>query len=412
MSILTLADLVSPANPTDVLTIELSIAQQLGLPTTAWQPLGMARTLLADESQVISGYSGVVNLIAQGGYASYAALMVDDSGNPITSWMDLILTNNFNVTRVPITFASGPVPVSNSSATSYPYSIGQLHFQNAATGATYSNTTAGTIASSGASTVQVAADQAWGGTIGTTGAGQTLVMLTPLPGVAPTAQVISLVGQNAESNAASLLRAQRKLGTLSALGQISGTTAPPNPAGPSSAYAFVATSIPQAAVASGVWPYAVVTPITRVTVVTAAGVVIVYIANAEGQPAAGDFDAVSAAIQFLCTPQAVTSLVVAASNLPIDIAYTVYVQAGGSTTTTQIKANISNALAEYLATVPIGGVSASAPNIVPLDALIATIMNANGGTVDLQMINPTTSRAISAGFVPVLGTVTPNVVLV
>jgi baseplate J-like protein len=422
MSVLSLADLVAPATSSDVLGIELSVAQDLNLPTTAWQPLGQVRTVLATSATLVSMYSSTVNLIAQGGYASYAALMVDANGTPITSWMDLIGTNNYNEDRVQASAASGPVPVSNSLATSYPYTIGQLRFQNPATGATYSNTAVGTVSASGASTIQVQADQAWLGSQGTSGAGIVLTMLTPLPGVSVTALTTSLVGADEETNAAYLTRCQNKLGTLSALGQINGVPAPVSPGGAPQSYEFVATSIPQAATASPVWPYTVTSPITRCTVTNGPGNVVVVIANAEGTPPAPDTTAVTNALQFLCDPQGVTLSVFGATNFAIALTLTVYVRANGNLTSTQVIANIEDDLATYLATVKIGGVTTSKPNILPRSEVIATIMGANASTVDLDlgpMPSPVSGEdpavadtQLTFYQVPVLGTLTITVVFV
>lgn len=412
--IVSLNDLVSIASPASILSIELQLAQQLGLPTTAWQPLSMVRTTMAVTSNLYAQGSSLINLAAQGGYASYAALMVDVNGQPITTWMDLIASNNYNVVRVPITFASGPVPVNNGSSSPQAYGIGQLRFQNPTTGATYANTIAGTLlANTSNQQVQVQADQAFGGTIGTSGAGVVLILITPLPGITVSALAASLVGQNAETNAALLLRSQNKLGTLSVLGQLSSTNTPPNPAGPRSAYAFVATSIPQASVANAAWPYTVTVPITRISLQIAAGVVVAYIANAAGAPSVADTLAVNAALQFLVEPDGVTVVTIAAQNFPVNIAYTVYVRSGGTLTPTQIQNNISTALALYFASVPIGGITTSTSNIVPINEVVQTIMNANGGTLDVSLTanGGTGNLAVAQPFyVPVLGTLTGIVV--
>jgi hypothetical protein len=413
VSILTLNDLLSVASASEILAIELSIAQGLGLPTTAWQPLSMVRTLLATQAELGAQFAVDINLLAQGGYASLAAKMVDALGNPITSWMDLIAQNNYNEVRVPITFASGSVPVNNPTATAYPYAIGQLHFQNPTTGATYANTQAGTILSATSNQgIAVQADQAWGGAIGTSGAGVALTLITPLPGVTVSPLVNSLVGQDAETNPNLFTRLTQKLGTLSVLGKIA-NPAPPNPGGANQAYAFLAKSIPQGSVASPTYPFAVVTPITRVTVIAAGGGVIVYVANAAGQPPPSDTAAVSAALQLLATPQGVTATVYAASNAPLNLSYRVYVTASGNLSTAQITTNISSALAQYLATVPIGGHNTSAPNIVPRSDIIATILDANPGTLDVQITAPSGGDfTLLPQQVPVVGTLVPTVVQV
>jgi uncharacterized phage protein gp47/JayE len=420
MPIVTLSDLVGPVTQADALGQELAIATTLGLQTSTWQPLDPSRTILQINAQIISNYSVTINQIAQGGYASYAALMTDPSGAPITVWMDLISTNMYNVFRNPATAAAGPVPYTNTSATSYPYSPNSpLKFQNPiAPNATYTSTGTGTVSGSSTGTIPVQADAAFVGTAGSAGVGTTLILLTPKSGVTIGPQAVSLVGATAESNTALLTRGQAKLGTLSSLSQlaaITGTTTPvpPAPGGSGQAYYFVATTIPQASVASAVWPYAVTARITRVSVLAiGGGIVDVYIANSSGTPSAGDVAAVNAAVQALCVPQAVQAIVTGATNLTIAVTYTVYVTATSSLSPNTIQSNISNALSAYFASLPIGGVIINGTGIVPLDAIVATILNANAGTVDLQVALPTTDLSVGPSLVPVLGTVTASVVLV
>ena len=182
-----LSALVVPATEVDALGTELSIAQSLELPVTAWQPLGVARTILAINATIVSQYSQTISFLAQGAYASYAALMVDSFGNPITTWMDLRAQDQYNVTRIPATQAAGNVPVTNTSGIAYSYSPNSpLHFQNpGGTNQTYTSLLTGSISASSTVTslVVVNADAAYPGSIGTVGQGVTLTMLTPLAGV-------------------------------------------------------------------------------------------------------------------------------------------------------------------------------------------------------------------------------------
>jgi hypothetical protein len=317
--IITLAELVTPSTTSDVLATELSLATQLGLPVTSWQPLDPSRTIFQINASLMASMSVEIAQLAQGGYASYAAIMpagtsiYNDGAGYLTTWMDLRCTDQYNVTRVQPSAASGAIPVTNSTATAQPYVAGQLHFQHPTSGATYTNTAAGTVAASGASSILVAADPAYIGTIGTLSPGQTAIMLTPFPGVTTTAQVVGLVGTAIETNLHYLARCEAKLGALS-------------PNGSKSAYQFVASSLPVfgtsiqpptdisdyaaspvAAIATAATallaalgfvggaaqlysaptaanPWGVVAPVTRVSAVlnTGSGVVQVYAANAAG----------------------------------------------------------------------------------------------------------------------------------
>jgi hypothetical protein len=402
--LLTVSDLLSVSTPADALSLELSICAALGLPTTAWQPLSPEMAILGANAQIVATYSVTVSQIAQGGFASSAAVipgtgtLVDGNGFT-TTWMDLVSVNVYNVTRIPPTFALGNVTVANSGAISYPFTTGQLHFQNAITGATYSNTGSGTIAASpSTTTIQIQADAAFPGTLGTTPSGQTLVLLTPLSGVSPQPLAATLTGNNIETNSALLQRCIAKLGSLS-------------PNGASQAYNFVATSIPtvatqaQATFPFNQLPYTVTAPITRVATLlnVATGNVGVYIANASGSPPGGDVTTVAAAIQSLATPLSVTSIVAAVGTVALNLLYNVFISTSSGLSVAAAKANIDTAIALFCSTVPIGGQTGSVPNIVPYDELIDVIFNANRGTVDLQLLNPSGNLPIAPTSVPVLG---------
>jgi len=492
---LTLSDLVTPSSAADILSLELTTAQNLGLPITSWQPLDPSRTIFQINGQVASFYSSTVALIAQGGYLSYAATMVDAYGNPITGWMDLVGQNQYNVTRVPPTSAAGPVSVTNATGTSYAYSPSSpLQFQNASTGATYTSTGTGTVSPSTSSTVQVQADQNWIGQPGTSGSGVVLVLLTPLAGVTVNALTASLVGSNAELNANYLTRCQSKLASLS-------------PNGGKGAYVYVAESIPVFGsvlptgatflAPTSTQPYGVTTAVTRTTVAlnTGSGIVTAYVANANGAVPGGaqipisnvtwgsgtttvttssphglssgtayaiisgvlgatgannqiaiapawpvtitglssftfaqattpgayssggsvemsDLGMVDAAIQAQTVPDGMVALVVSASAAAVNVTATVYIPTIAGISTATATNAISAALSQYFASVPIGGVTAENPNIVPLSEIITTITNANAGTVSVTVASPASDVTLTASQVPTLGTLTLTVVYV
>ena len=404
----TLASLTAPTTPDEMLTISLGLAASLGLSTTAWQPIGMVSTLVNVNATIAADESSVVALIAQGGYASLAALMVDTTGAPITTWMALRATDQYGITPGTAQFASGNVPVSNVSSSTYTYSPSNpLHFQNVTTGATYTSTGAGSIAP-GAGAVAVSADVA--GSASTSGAGVVLALITPLTGVTCTSLTTSLVGSDAESNAALLARGQNKLATLA---PIESTSIPgPVTGGPAGVYSYVATSIPQSGSASAVPPYAVTANVTRTNEVlsTSSGVVTLYIANASGSSSPTDVAAVNAAIQALVVPDGVTVTTVSAAPIAISVTATVYIRLSSGVTAAGAVTNIDDALANYYAGVPVGGLSTVSPNIVPLSELNQVIFQANNGTIDVEIASPTSNPSVGANGVPIAGTNTISVV--
>lgn len=394
MATVTLNDLVTPISPSDALASMLSIAQTLGLSTTAWQPLGMARTILATQAQIDSDYSKIVNFIAQGGYVSYAALMVDTTGNPVTTWMTLVAKNMFNVDRIDATFATGPVPIINSSGVTYTFAAGQFHLSNSTTGKTYSNPSAISITASTTTNVTMKADEAGSGS--TSAAGVVLVPVTPLVGVSIGALVTSMVGNDEETNQALLIRCQAKLGSLS-------------PNGPSQAYFFIATSTQTP---SGIF-------INRVNVTssTVTGVVTVYLANANGVPSGPDISAINAAIQAQVVPLGVTATVQAASSVSVSVTANVWVPTAAGLTSLQIQNAAGAALATYFANLPIGGIldNNSGIFVLPVNEITATIYDAivkpaPGFSSRISVITtiPTGDTVLTPSQVATLSTVTIN----
>jgi Baseplate J-like protein len=403
-----LSDLITPVPPSQVLATELSIAAGFGLPTTAWQPLSVIPVVLETNATIAADTQSTIGLIAMGGYASLAATMVDGAGNPITTWMQLRATDQYNVTPQGATYASGPVTLFNGGPTTPTYSPSSpLHFQRTDTGATYTSTGSGTIGL-GYSTVNVQADLP--GSSSNAGTSIVLALITPLVGVSVNGLTQALVGFDSETNQQLLSRCQNKLATLC---PIQSTDQPgPVSGGAMGAYDYVARTIPQAAVASAVPPYAVTSPITKTAVGSVAGQPTLYLANASGIPSDGDVAVVNAAIQQLVVPSGVTAYVSAATTYVIPITAQVFVQKSAGLQTSAVTANISTALANYFAAAPIGGYSTTAPNIIPISDIIKAIFDANPGTIDVVMNTPTGSVSIGPSSVAEEGEVSITVVQV
>jgi Baseplate J-like protein len=376
--LITLADLLSPATPDEALALELSIATALGLDTTAWQPVSAARNLYATQAQIQSDFSLQVTDMAQGGYASLAAQMVDANGAEVTSWLDLRITDTYNITRIPATAATGPVYVSNTTqlVTSYDDNS-PIHFQNSQTGASYTSVGAGSIAAEGVTIITVSADPAFVGSAGTSAAGVTLAFSTPVSGCTVLPLPVSLVGTDKESNAALLSRGQAKLFALS-------------PNGASQAYDFVARSIPQG-VPSTSPPYAIGAIITRSSpsLNTGTGSVFLTVANSAGPPTSDDLAVVNAAIQNQVVPNGMTAVVQGATVFTIAPQFLVVIKQSAGLTAARALSNISTALANKFATLPIGGYNSGFSgfaNYIPFPLVLETIMDANPGTVDCNLV--------------------------
>jgi hypothetical protein len=395
-----IADLIEPETPEDALQKELTACIEFGLQTTAWEPVSFVPAILNVNAQLAADNSQDVANLAQGAYASLAAQMVDGNGNPITTWMQLRATDQYNITPQPATYASGPVPYTNTSSTSYPYSPNNpLRAQNPATGATYASTATGSLAP-GSSTVNLQADAP--GAASTSAAGVTLTLITPFNGVSLGVLATSLVGTNQESNQALLLRGQNKLATLA---PIQSTDIPgPVAGGATGAFQYVAKSIPQASSSSGVIPFTVTSTITGCVsfVNPSSGVTTVVIRNSAGAPSTPDIAAVQNAMYQYCVFDGLQIEVVGVNNISVLVTGTIYISRNSPVSAVNANINALDALANYFASIPIGGVSTSGANILPIDKVIATVIGANAGTTDFAITSPAASVSLGMTGAPVV----------
>ena len=407
-----LADLVTAVTSTQALASIYQVANALGLTTTAWQPLGMARTILATMSQVAAAASSYVALVAQGGYATTAALMVDSNGNPITAWMDLVSANNYGNTRNPASQASGLVAFANVTGTPWYPAVGAFKVKNPATGATYSNVRIASIEGSSSpptpqySLVEMTADLAFPGSSGTFASG-TPILMTPLPGVTSATlgtngSAASLIGTDAETNAALLVRDLAKLGAIAPNGASSAliyvaTTAPAN-LGPIAALIIASDGLPSA-------------PVTRAfdSSDPYSGITTLYVANAAGPCSSGDAVIVADLEQALAVPTDMTLITIPAEGTAVVVTAVIYVTgAAGS-----VAAAAAAAVATMLGEVPIGGVTGATAGIVPRSAFFAAINDVSPFISEIVLTLPSADVTLTLGHVPTLdGSSTFTVVVV
>lgn len=160
----------TPASGTWYSTL-LNFASTLGLDVTAWQPGGVARTILAVTANALAQSDAVVSTMAQGGFLDFAAtgtitttaLNGTTTTSPVspdpsipsqnptgfTTWLDVLADSVYNVQRIQGTYASGTLSIVNTSNIGCgPYLPGTYHVANTTSGATYSNTQSLTITAS------------------------------------------------------------------------------------------------------------------------------------------------------------------------------------------------------------------------------------------------------------------------
>lgn len=264
--------LFTPATAAQWQSTLLGILQTLGVTTTAWQPGGITRTMLAMISNALAGADQIVSWMAQGGFLQTAsAITTDPSTNPgaAPGWLDAVGQGRYNLVRFPATYASNSITITNASASVYgPFAPGTYHIANPSTGATYSNTASLTIGGSGTTTGTFSADVAGAG--GSSAPGTITQTITSLVGVT-VSNSAAFVGSNAESNSAYVQRCLLKLQSLS-------------PNGPIGAYQYFALSA--ASILAAQTPPATLVggPITRAGVAMNPlnGLVSTTVANASG----------------------------------------------------------------------------------------------------------------------------------
>ncbi len=139
----------------------LTMAGVLGLPTTAWQPGGPERTILADMSLAAAQLDVSISIQAQGTLLQFAAFgtvtSTDVNGDQTTQkvtpdpsipsenpdgapgWLDAIGQGYFQVDRLQASYAEGPLYVANTAPGTITYAAKGYHVANSQTKATYSN---------------------------------------------------------------------------------------------------------------------------------------------------------------------------------------------------------------------------------------------------------------------------------
>lgn len=385
----TLEELTTPLTKEEVEAKIYAALQAFGVRTAGWKPGAVARTIVAGVSIIAAAFSTLQAEIAKSGFLELAE----------GDWLEVVALHVYGVLKNKGTFASGNVSFTNTAGGVFSPGIGDVIVKNTSTGKTYKNTEAFTlIAFEANKIVAVQAEEIGSTSTSTTGDIDSLE--TTLLGVTVT-NPSALVGQDAESDPALRERCRAKTGTLS-------------PNGPKDAYFFTAvTAETSDGAPSGV---------TRVTTVAdGVGGVTVYIASASGPltGTSGDlstpFGAVEDAIHTLVEPIAINATVLNAVALPIAVSYFVYVK-DSTIVPAELEAAIGVKLGTSMAALPIGGartVPTGLGNVYTdfVEAAITSVVGTDN-LVDLNMSVPAADVSVAANEAPVLGTVTPNVVVV
>lgn len=317
------------------------------LPVTAWLPLSPTRSVVDACSRLQQVAQNVIVTLAESVFVDTAA----------GTWLKNRALEQFEVTAIEITFATGEFVAVNSGGGSYDFDPGELTVGKVGSTRTYHNTEAVHIGIGETVAFPILADVA--GSDSSAAAGE-LFLSTSVAGVAGTNQ-IPAVGQDEEETEAIRDRCRLSRGALS-------------PNGPRAAYEYVART-PE--LNGGV----VVNRVRRLPH-TGDGLITVVIASTLGPIDPSDVSKVQIGIDTWATPATVIATVVSAGESPQTVAARVYIPLYGAPNTDDLMAAIKQSLIDYINALPIGGVQLTPGNgVVPWSGLVSAIKNTNLGGV-------------------------------
>jgi hypothetical protein len=368
--------LITPLTATQVKESLYDVLSLIGVDTTSWKPGAVVRTMISATSVGIAACSEWIS-----GMAKAATFETAEE-----EWIDLHGFYVYGVERETDQFASGNVQVSNSAATPYAYSPGQLVVRNGTTRKTYSNSIAVTIAASAAGQdVAMVADES--GADSTAGIGEINEVTSGASSLTVT-NSSALVGSDEETDDAYKVRCKLRTGALS-------------PNGPADAYGYVARS------ATRVNGSAI--GVTRVKVIPdGLGNVAVYVATPTGavtgsiSDPASDLGIIYEDILQWATPHGITPTLYSADQAAITVQYDALVYTSVGLDTSELATQIEAAIVSYLSGVPIGGEPATTgPGRVYADTIRTEIRGVNVDIFNVTL-NPDNDVLLAATEVPVL----------
>jgi len=380
MASLTIQDLTTPVTRQEVQASIYNILASVGVDTTAWSSGSVVRTMIVGVSVVLAAFSQLMALIARSGFLAMSA----------GAWLTIVAKQVYNVDRIPASFASGTLLVSNSSGAVYALDPDDLVIANVNTGATFRNTAA-IVINPGAINYEIALAAVEAGSDSTSNPGTlTQVVTAGLTGVTVT-NPSSLVGLDAEGDAALRARCSETLGALS-------------PMGPWDAYTAALHNAVRADGSS--------LGITRIRLqADGYGRVFIYAATASGEVPPTDLVIADDAVQRYAAPQAITAIVDTATAVIIPVTYSVWMYNTSGLTPTQIESAIGSALSAFMAAQPIGGnIIGSDPGKVFVDGIRTAIGAALTQIFHVVVTAPALDVEPGLTGVPMLGLVTATAI--
>lgn len=320
-----LEDLITPITEDQALETFLSALETLGVPARSWRTASGPRTFLRVAARTFSGYTSLIAEITKGGFLDYAE----------KAWLTLLARYVYGVERVPASFATGSVTLTNTGGGVFVLAIGAVTVLWTAGKKSYVSTEAVTLNPGDVKTIAFQASEA--GSASSVPAAGIDALETVLTKVTVT-NAAALVGSDEESDATLRQRCRDRLASLS-------------PDGPRGAYAYAVRS------AKRLDGSPVDINRVRVSPSSSTGVVTVTVASPSGVPVASDLTAIRLSIDTVARPDTVRADVNAASALAVNRTLTVWAKTTPGLTEAMVKGPAEAALVTLQREWPIGGIA-------------------------------------------------------
>lgn len=335
---ITVADLLVPYTADAVRATLVSNLVAAKIPADKWKPGGVFSTILTYVAAFIAGASTLWSQAFGAGWVETA------SGG----WLRVVAYYVYGVTPQDATFATGQLTLTNSSGNIYNYSAGQAIFQDSTTKQTYVNAASFTLGANGTVTIDIEAQVA--GTASNAAPGEIDTLVTSMLGVT-CSNAAAVVGLDAQSDDSIKTDCMNRRAASSVRG-------------PRTAYAYYATRTPGL---NGQPDTTLLNSlglpvnINRILVSTAShtGDVTVYLASPAGAAIAVDVTAAAGSFEANVRPDGVTVTTLSANEVVYAPTLTIWAQALPGLAATDVANAASAALAAFLSTYPISGLSAA-----------------------------------------------------
>lgn len=381
MATIDLADLDTQETEVTIFQKLVDILEALGVATTTWKPGDPTRSLVYAVARLLAAKESIEVSLVKAGFLELAE----------QKWLTAKGASDRDVVRQEATFAECAFLLTSTSALDIPIDPEDLTLRDSTTGATYRNTTGGTLLAGGTLSVTIRAEVAGSGSSAVIGDIDQIV--TSVPGVTGVNTSVA-VGLDEESDTDYRDRCRDKLASISGMG-------------PDAIYDFVARTQPFNGGAN-------VTQ-TQVVADNIDGTVDVYLAGPSGTVSGPDVALAQAGFDDWAEPLAIQSTAISCTVLTQPVIYQLWVYSSIGMTLAEIEDAVEAALQAEIAGRRIGG------DIIPpaltgsiykgwLEATIIEAVAPHGFRVSVT--TPSADVALAEGEKMVLGVVTPTVNIV